>query len=141
MMTPRSRKPVVVVSGTNINTLAAFDKPNLMDKLAEETDENIQSDMATSQDDGSLASNFRQYLQSRSLLSASPTDLSFSSRTDDYSSTSNFKDISASKMTASLLQCMDGHVPDSSMEEEKQLVLKPKQYNEQGEPIVYETSF
>lgn len=45
-------------------------------------------------------------------------------------------------MSNSLLNCLNGHEPEG-MEEggEKELVLKPKQFDENGQPIVFETSF
>lgn len=121
MMTPRSRKPVLLVSGTNINTLAKVETVGgTMDEVPEEKE--------------SLSETFREYLESRSMLTMSSpaADSSFSSRTDDFNS-----DLSPSKMTDSLLSCLDGNEPGS----EKELVLKPKQFDENGQPIVFETSF
>ncbi|XP_017779598.1 PREDICTED: rho GTPase-activating protein 19 [Nicrophorus vespilloides] len=139
MMTPRSRKPVLLMSGTNINNLAS-EKQQGFSQMEHVSEAEVEDE------DASLTSDFREYLHSRSLLTASPTDLSFSSRTDDYSST-NIKDLSSSKMSASLLCCMDGNVPGSSEDkenvylDEKEPVLKPKQFDENGLPTVYETSF
>ncbi|XP_008198135.1 rho GTPase-activating protein 19 isoform X2 [Tribolium castaneum] len=123
MMTPRSRKPVLLVSGTNINTLAKIETVEAMDEVPEEVEK-----------DNSLSQTFREYLENRSMLTTSSpaADSSFSSRTDDFNS-----DLSPSKMTDSLLSCLDGNDPGS----EKELVLKPKQFDENGQPIVFETSF
>lgn len=167
-MTPRSRKPVLVVSGTNIHNIPKLnDQNNLMTSVAEEksidnqfetTNESPdsiqiseteyepkteQSKDETSAASESLTSTFREYLCSRSMLTASPADLSFSSRTDDYCSC-NLQDISPSKLSNSLMHCLDGNEPDGSSDssmEEKELVLKPKQFDENGLPIVFETSF
>ncbi|KAI4458535.1 rho gtpase activating protein [Holotrichia oblita] len=168
MMTPRSRKPVLVVSGTNIHNIPKLnDQNNLMTSVAEEKSNDNQFDTtnespeliqnieteyepkleqskdAMSTASQSLTSTFREYLCNRSMLTASPADLSFSSRTDDYCSC-NLQDISPSKLSSSLLHCLDGNEPDGSSDssmEEKELVLKPKQFDENGLPIVFETSF
>lgn len=182
MMTPRSRKPVLLMSGTNICNLPKMDlaghasfsdleeepeppispPPNPITKAKSES--NI---LATphekfstySKTADTLTTTFQEYLCSRSMQT--PIDLSFSSRTDDYDSAEEFP--SESKLNESLLYCLDGNVPpsldnsDSSfrkrlaeddMDEqpkkfivEKELVLKPKQYGANGEPIIFETSF
>lgn len=161
-MTPRSRKPVLLISGTNITKLPTVDKAEQleMNRVEEENSsepespepKKAKSNTSKSeeiQENSSLSKTFQDYLCNRSILTASPTDLSFSSRTDDYNS-SEFKNVSESKMNSSLLYCLDGNVPDdkqvvceisNSDEDEKELVLKPKQYDENGQPIVYETSF
>lgn len=156
MMTPRSRKPVLLISGTNINKLATSleltSKP-CMENLTEESDDLIDLkspptksmqksavliDSCQENVNVSLTSTFRDYLHSRSLLSTN--DYSFSSRTDDYNSNDNVND---SKMTESLKLCLDGKNPDEEKDfyEEKQLVLKPKQFDENGKAIIFETSF
>lgn len=160
MMTPRSRKPVLLISGTNINNLPTVDKDQLLEmkKVEEESSSGSESperkkarsdifDNEKTEDSESLSKTFQDYLCNRSILTASPTDLGFSSRTDDYNS-SEFKNISESKMSSSLLYCLDGNVPDDEHvvceindSNEKELVLKPKQFDENGQPIVYETSF
>lgn len=166
MMTPRSRKPVLLLSGTNINNLTKLDKPRIsMDDVEEESSalstpssngekENEQS--GSNEDEpnngditnNSLTSTFREYLCSRSILTASPADLSFSSQTDDYNST-NIQDLSDDKLSASLLYCLNGKDPNLlenghtqyDSNGEKELVLKPKQFDENGQPTVFETSF
>ncbi|XP_063913010.1 rho GTPase-activating protein 19 isoform X3 [Zophobas morio] len=133
MMTPRSRKPVLLVSGTNINALAKADTvARTMDQLPEE---------ACEKDETSLTETFREYLENRSMLTtSSPADSSFSSRTDDFNS--DEFNASPSKMTESLLRCLDGNDPeDASDSGEKELILKPKKFDENGQPIVFETSF
>lgn len=61
----------------------------------------------------SLASPFRHYLLSRGLMPAeSPADLSFASQSDDFESSAEILDqLSESKMSESLLYCMDGNEP------------------------------
>lgn len=158
MMTPRSRKPVLLISGTNITKLPSVDDkdaPSNMNRVDEENGSDLESPepkKAKSNDtseteqtkESSLSKTFQDYLSSRSILTESPADLSFSSRTDDYSS-AEIKNISDSKMSSSLLYCLDGNVPEDdekgNSDEEKELVLKPKQFDENGKPVVYETSF
>lgn len=199
-MTPRSRKPVLLLSGTNINNLPKVDVRQMtMDSVCEETIDTNSIEMNRNQSpnqlvikksksDGDiipstielvklnktdpsttttktdcLTENFREYLSSRDILtlSSSPpaVDTSFSSRTDDFNS-----DLSDSKMTDSLLHCLDGNEPpvggssslninscttddsgqgfekDSNSINSKELVLKPKQYDQDGK-IIFETSF
>lgn len=130
MMTPRSRKPVLLISGTNITKLPSVeisqDPPPK--KLKNETND-------------SLSSPFQDYLCSRSIITTSPTDNTFSTCTDDYDS-NDFNNISNAKLSNSLLYCLDGNVPEENDEQqEKELILKPKQYDENGKPVVFETSF
>lgn len=140
-MTPRSRKPVLLISGTNITKLPSVEKDQMKSVEEEETENNSSEPLykKTKIDDSeeSLTSTFQDYLCSRSMVT--PSDTSFSSRTDDYDST-DFQDISESKLSSSLLYCLDGNVPDE-LGEEKELVLKPNQYDENGKPVVFETSF
>uniref|UniRef100_A0A1B6DZ25 Rho-GAP domain-containing protein n=1 Tax=Clastoptera arizonana TaxID=38151 RepID=A0A1B6DZ25_9HEMI len=110
MVTPRSRKPVVAVSGSNLchitwglDDVANFDEKK-SGSSTHGTEEKEESD--------SLTSTFRDYLFSRSVLTASPVDLSFSSRTGDFdpSSCSDEK-LPESPLSESLLYCLDGNVP------------------------------
>lgn len=172
-MTPRSRKPVLVVSGTNINALPRIEQPNfIMDSVVEEIpntsseDETLhkktkyKSEMDIIQSQAvensrlnksepssvSLSDTFKVYLSNREILTvSSPMDSSFSSRTDDFNST-EFEVLNKSKISQSLLYCLDGNEPDGSRsdseeDEGKELVLKPKQFDEDGKPIIFETSF
>lgn len=93
MMTPRSRKPVLVLSSSNLAQFGTWnqnsdpnDSPlhNANEKAAAET---------------SLTSTFRDYLLSRSVLTASPISLSANP--------------SPEKLTNSLLYCLDGNDPSS----------------------------
>ncbi|XP_072386617.1 rho GTPase-activating protein 19-like isoform X2 [Diabrotica undecimpunctata] len=167
MMTPRSRKPVLLLSGTNIHTLPKTDPSNyVMDNVIEEKLEtpmpNFQTNppvksksegdinkdtkvdvpkMNKSESDAILSDTFKEYLSNRDIVTIySPQDSSFSSRTDDFTST----EYTEGQLTESLLYCLDGNNPDGSVEEEeeeKKLVLKPKQFDENGKPIIFETSF
>lgn len=178
-MTPRSRKPVLVVSGTNINALPRIEQPNyIMDSVVEElpgnsSDEEMPSKKAifpksksetdiiennsmkmeklnkSESPSTSLTNTFKVYLSNRDMLTiSSPMDSSFSSRTDDFNST-DFETLSSSKMSNSLLYCLDGNKIDDvgktdfseNICEGKQLVLKPNQFDEDGKPIIFETSF
>lgn len=185
-MTPRSRKPVLLMSGTNICNLPKMEiarsssisdleeEPeditpspitNPITKAKSEPNVNTQSPkdaFSTYSEPGdTLTTTFREYLCTRSISMATPVDSSFSSRTDDYDSAEDIP--SESKLSESLLYCLNGNQPpsldnsDSSIRKrsaddsigiepkkfivEKQLVLKPKQFGANGEPIIYETSF
>ncbi|CAG9835728.1 unnamed protein product [Diabrotica balteata] len=167
MMTPRSRKPVLLLSGTNIHTLPKTDPTNyVMDNVIEEKLETPMSNFQTnppvksksegdinkdtkvdvskmnkSESDAILSDTFKEYLSNRDIVTIySPQDSSFSSRTDDFTST----EYTEGQLTESLLYCLDGNNPDEGVEEEeeeKKLVLKPKQFDENGKPIIFETSF
>lgn len=173
MMTPRSRKPVVLVSGSNlchlanISTLGKCQKQfyhegnsgsyrsfaeddNVsnkadcpmhrcttsysMENIAAETSGNNSKNYQAPRDDGgnmdyksaysndtasdsgSLTSTFRSYLLNRSILTASPVDLSFSSRTGDFDTSegSNGENILGREtLSESLLYCLDGNQPSS----------------------------
>ncbi|KAG5885773.1 hypothetical protein JTB14_031209 [Gonioctena quinquepunctata] len=170
MMTPRSRKPVLLISGTNINTLHKMDHTSF--NMGDLTEEDSSSEKQTpepknfkksksegdiepgpnvlevlrlnkSDSPGTLTDTFKEYLSNREMItSSSPDDSSFSSRTDDFNST-EFKDWNESMCSDSLLYCLDGNRPEEQKcdDEEKKLVLKPKQFDENGKAIIFETSF
>ncbi|KAK9878393.1 hypothetical protein WA026_021701 [Henosepilachna vigintioctopunctata] len=153
MMTPRSRKPVLLVCGNNLANIPKVEStpPLLNDNGINRTTDNINDELNQSSNlvisNDSLTSTFREYLSSRNILacSGSPRDLSFSSRTDDFTS-EEFNYLSTDKLNGSLLQCLNGKDMDcsdngESETEEKVLVLKPKQFDENGKPTVFETSF
>ncbi|XP_068147222.1 uncharacterized protein RhoGAP54D [Drosophila tropicalis] len=60
-----------------------------------------------------LSSDFKEYLLTRSVLTASPADLSFASRSDDFdgASTQDIDDFDESELSPSLLYCLDGNEP------------------------------
>lgn len=172
-MTPRSRKPVLLVSGTNINNLPKLEiKDCNMDSVEEEENSNDNSSTETNsirksksatsirelevsnekEEADPLTTTFREYLRNRSMLTATPTDLSFSSCTDDFCSA----ELNTSPMSSSLLHCLNGYSPeqlnqsevkshaagkDSESVNEKEFVLRPKQFDIDGKAIIYETSF
>ncbi|XP_034948153.1 uncharacterized protein RhoGAP54D [Chelonus insularis] len=170
MMTPRSRKPVMMVSGTNLCNLASLKNgnngenhnrfkvvninidedekshtitlspPKSQKKSDKRSPSNSESRMknredqnqplsnrhlaSSIEDDGatlqpscmSITSTFKEYLLSRSVLTASPVDLSFTSRTgDDFEqSESEMNDLEEEEgITDSLLRCLDGNNPSS----------------------------
>jgi hypothetical protein len=172
-MTPRCRKPVVLVSGSNLchlanlNTLENRQKQqrvknvscsssteeeegkdiNVKDKiqikceinsstnhtsvLSEVSEESFEEDNIEDVDlrmyegwpsndiseSGSLTSTFRSYLLNRSVLTASPVDLSFSSRTGDFDSSESKieeKILGSESLSKSLLYCLDGNEPSPS---------------------------
>lgn len=125
MMTPRSRRPVLAVSGSNTNLLTK-------EKLDEESDNKISKsqneerfescqDMSrdqtnlSNQSGDSLTDTFREYLYSRSMLTTSIADDSFSSRTGDFNPSS----VSEDKMSDSLLYCLDGGMPAQSVSDDE----------------------
>lgn len=178
MMTPRCRKPVVLVSGSNLchlanistlgtnrkqfyqegncdscNSVAVDENVNTKEDcpigssdsrysteniaiktfgsnaknyqaLVEDKGENVDltaemwssfsQDVASNS--GSLTSTFRSYLLNRSVLTASPVDLSFSSRTGDFdTSESKMEEILGREtLSSSLLYCLDGNQPPVS---------------------------
>ncbi|XP_055390348.1 uncharacterized protein LOC129619229 [Condylostylus longicornis] len=79
-----------------------------------------------------LSSTFREYLLSRSVLTASPVDASFSSQPDDFGSTPDIQDLSESQMSSSLLFCLDGNKPVN------QNSFNTCEYNESRERIDYQ---
>ncbi|EDW36240.1 GL17687 [Drosophila persimilis] len=61
-----------------------------------------------------LSSDFKEYLLTRSVLTASPTDLSFASRSDDFggaSTTQDIDDFDEAELSPTLLYCLDGNEP------------------------------
>ncbi|XP_001987249.2 uncharacterized protein LOC6559265 isoform X2 [Drosophila grimshawi] len=61
-----------------------------------------------------LSSDFKEYLLTRSVLTASPADLSFASRSDDFggaNTTQDIEDFDESELSPSLLYCLDGNEP------------------------------
>lgn len=182
MMTPRCRKPVVLVSGSNlchlanISTLEANQKQFCEEGIGDscnsvrEDVENVNNkqdcsvgscnisysveniavktknyqthiddgenvdlkteeiwsafSQNTANDSGSLTSTFRSYLLNRSVLTASPVDLSFSSRTGDFdtSESNNEKKIlERETLSSSLLYCLDGNHLSTSGETDEQV--------------------
>ncbi|XP_015186045.1 PREDICTED: dentin sialophosphoprotein-like [Polistes dominula] len=172
MMTPRSRKPVMMVSGSNLCDLASInessqrnvssdnnshrsnidlfahvDCSSILEKLRKpdspadgeiiymegvdmDDKENVTTEICqkenldnsivdecctmTRQSSMSITSTFREYLLSRSVLTASPVDLSFTSRTDDFEqSESDINILNEDGLSSSLLRCLDGNNPES----------------------------
>jgi hypothetical protein len=173
MMTPRSRKPVILVSGSNICHLAnistlgkcqkqfyhegnsgscrsfaedesvnnreacamhsctaSYNMENIAVETSGNNSKNYQAQLQdgenvdfrsayshdTASDSGSLTSTFRSYLLNRSVLTASPVDLSFSSRTGDFDTSEGSngeKILKRETLSDSLLFCLDGNQPSS----------------------------
>ncbi|XP_059478540.1 rho GTPase-activating protein 19 isoform X1 [Neocloeon triangulifer] len=90
MMTPRSRKPVLVLSSSNLSPLSTPWKDTPSSLLQEHNEEA----------ETSLSSTFKDYLKSRSVLTASPVSLSCNA--------------SPEKLSNSLLYCLDGNDPSAS---------------------------
>lgn len=167
-MTPRSRKPVMIVStsnlcnlvtgnscnqhntpsnfcGSNLDTVGAMSCASILEEsrtynstsenaLAHAKDvENKENNelntlerhncvssfvtnccACTQQSSVSITSTFKEYLLSRSVLTASPVDLSFTSRTGDFEqSESDLNILNDDTLSDSLLCCLDGNQPGS----------------------------
>ncbi|KAL0121181.1 hypothetical protein PUN28_008691 [Cardiocondyla obscurior] len=160
MMTPRSRKPVMIVSTSNLCNLVTgnncdlrgsnLDMVNAINNCASILEEsqtynstdnalaytkNVESKendelnaiekhscvrsianccACTQQSTMSITSTFKEYLLSRSVLTASPVDLSFTSRTGDFEqSESDLNILNDDTLSDSLLCCLDGNQPES----------------------------
>jgi hypothetical protein len=75
-------------------------------------------------DSDSLTSTFRSYLLNRSVVTASPVDLSFSSRTGDFDtseSNNEEKILGRETLSTSLLYCLDGNQPSISSVTDEQV--------------------
>lgn len=164
MMTPRSRKPVMMISGSNLCNLASLnsgwtprgsdtnirrkscvsilEESQKADSFTNEVTPSIEGQTTDTEDkenednqnedryfvssiedeysnavqgsSASITSTFREYLLSRSVLTASPVDLSFTSRTGDFDqSESDLNILNEDRLSESLLHCLDGNQPSS----------------------------
>ncbi|CAD7011646.1 unnamed protein product [Ceratitis capitata] len=83
-----------------------------------------------------LSNNFKEYLRSRSVLTASPVDTSFSSQPDDFGTPEkNIEDLNDSQLSPSLLYCLDGNEPDLNAIVDEKSKKPPSE-----EPILKSTS-
>ncbi|XP_062554972.1 serine-rich adhesin for platelets isoform X1 [Armigeres subalbatus] len=152
IMTPRSRKPVMLLAGLNTADPqhTTYTSQSSFSSLREEDEDDAVEEMpaksflksdstaldggircgttisemstaecatgligqGTDEEGSSLTSTFRDYLLSRSVMTDSPADLSFSSQSDDFESDGDLEDFSESKMSESLLFCMNGNKPE-----------------------------
>uniref|UniRef100_A0A146KR12 Rho GTPase-activating protein 19 n=2 Tax=Lygus hesperus TaxID=30085 RepID=A0A146KR12_LYGHE len=128
MITPRSRKPVVALSGSNLcqpgnstwvmKDLSWGHSPGMLLGNKQKSEEEKMEDAASgsgsmgASGEDSLTSPFRDYLFSRSVLTGSPADLSFSSRTGDFDPSSS-ADATGARLSDSLLYFLDGGSPSS----------------------------
>lgn len=115
-MTPRSRQPVIAVSGSNTNLREKLDdsNPEQFNKTKNRSehyetccDNSKETTNLSNQSGDSLTDTFREYLCSRSMLTTSIVDNSFSSRTGDFDPSS----VSEDKLSDSLLYCLDNGTP------------------------------
>ncbi|KAB0792530.1 hypothetical protein PPYR_14489 [Photinus pyralis] len=147
MMTPRSRKPVLLVSRTNINNLPKITTNECsIDSIEEELSDayvtsnpmrrskSVDQIKEDTEDGASLSSSFCKYLEHRA--TRSPTDSSFTSCAEDYCSA----EMSDNKLSSSLLHCLNGYSPPLIVES-KELILQPKEFDDDEKPIIYETFF
>lgn len=140
-MTPRSRKPVLLVSGTNITALPKSETSNSVvnniieksfvsrgkqllesknfiksrsetDLLDLKTNKIEKLNKSDSPVETSLSDVFKAYLSHRNMITfSSPIDASFSSRAEDFSSC-NFQNLDDNPISTSLLHCLEGNHPD-----------------------------
>ncbi len=121
-MTPRSRQPVLTVSGSNNTNPLTKEKTDFIPSSKDQdeadktnVDDHFQTCLGNSKDQtnlsnqtgDSLTDTFREYLYNRSMLTTSIADDSFSSRTGDFDPSS----LSEGKLSDSLLYCLDGGTP------------------------------
>ncbi|KXJ81980.1 hypothetical protein RP20_CCG016115 [Aedes albopictus] len=161
IMTPRSRKPVMLLAGLNPadQQHTTYTSHSSFSSLREEDEDDATTEPAmkpypltdntppdggtppdtssglfpkdeistagcvvgligqgTDEEGSSLTSTFRDYLLSRSVMTDSPADLSFSSQSDDFDSDADLEHLSESKMSESLLFCMNGNEPEEKDE-------------------------
>lgn len=130
IMTPRSRKPLVMLSGTNLCNLAQMNRKRDSNSLCnqdeclnnsgnkmciDEDDKSPKFDSVAQDSSQSLTNTFRDYLYSRSTMTNSPmVDNSFSSRPDDFQSNPDLPYLSENELTDSMLYCLNGNDPDAS---------------------------
>lgn len=121
-MTPRSRQPVLAVSGSNNTNMSTKEKneffgntTNEGDRLKSHVNECLGNSTEpinlSNQSGESLTDTFREYLYSRSMLTTSIADDSFSSRTGDFDPST----VSEEKLSDSLLYCLDGGRPSQEI--------------------------
>lgn len=125
-MTPRSRQPVVAVSGSNNTNLSSKEKNEFLansnndeDGSKSQVNDHFQTCLGNSKEQINLSSKsgesltdtFRDYLYSRSMLTTSIADDSFSSRTGDFDPST----VSEEKLSDSLLYCLDGGTPSQEI--------------------------
>ncbi|KAL1378580.1 hypothetical protein pipiens_015500 [Culex pipiens pipiens] len=160
IMTPRSRKPVMLLAGMNALDQHATSyalSQSSFSSLREEDEEDFaaaegatanpachsqagaapvaagsssesssttKTGQGTDEEASSLTSTFREYLLSRSVMTDSPADLSFSSQPDDFDSSGadRIEDLNESKLSESLLFCLDGNRPQDD-DDDSQVTL------------------
>uniref|UniRef100_A0A182MH34 Rho-GAP domain-containing protein n=1 Tax=Anopheles culicifacies TaxID=139723 RepID=A0A182MH34_9DIPT len=140
IMTPRSRKPVMLLAAMNANDQQQLSTTCASFSSLKEEDEEMDLEPAagvSTLNSGAIPSSsrfgnevglppipthfptkafnciFRDYLLSRGVMTTdSPADLSFASQSDDFESSAEILDqLSESKMSESLLYCMNGNEP------------------------------
>ncbi|XP_050545075.1 rho GTPase-activating protein 19 isoform X1 [Daktulosphaira vitifoliae] len=118
MMTPRSRKPVIALSNSNIHKIKSCNNDlSITNQPSSQSLNSISSNpyyLMTSGD--SLSSSFRDYLFSQSVLTASPVDLSFGD-TSSSSTQSLLSDIEDN-----LLQYQKSNTSTENLTKRKRLV-------------------
>lgn len=118
IMTPRSRKPLVMLSGTNLCNLETMNRKRDSGSMSVDDKDDLNSstyDSINADGNQSLTNTFRDYLYSRSTMTNSPmVDNSFSSRPDDFQSNPDLPYLSENELSDSMLYCLNGNDPNSS---------------------------
>ncbi|XP_018323192.1 rho GTPase-activating protein 19-like isoform X2 [Agrilus planipennis] len=153
MMTPRSRKPLLLVSGTNLtnfpklktcenmNSLDEVSKSEMKNKISLRRSRSVSS-LNSAKDEkelSSLSKTFINYTNKGSIILASSSEVMFV----------DVNDLSPNEMGSPLSDCLNGkkvqesfnHYEKEDVKYQKQLVLQSQRYDENGKPTVYETSF
>ncbi|XP_055904227.1 rho GTPase-activating protein gacII [Eupeodes corollae] len=145
IMTPRSRKPVMLTTTqgsseqnqtfyqSDLSSFREQDEDSAAGQIScgpqQTFSGNKRQDIEKDTRDGALSNHFKDYLLSRSVLTASPVDSSFFSQTDDYGSTQDIEDLEESQLSTSLLYCLDGNRPVELEEEEDEVNLPTSSTN------------
>ncbi|KAM8712050.1 hypothetical protein ACLKA7_012553 [Drosophila subpalustris] len=100
------------INGTIISSRQSSSSSSNSNSTEPETEPSIEG-----KPHNALTSDFKEYLLTRSVLTASPADLSFASRSDDFGGANTTQDIEdiedfeESELSPSLLYCLDGNEP------------------------------
>ncbi|XP_075167053.1 rho GTPase activating protein at 54D [Haematobia irritans] len=83
------------------------------DSISDDSSSNINSCKSKEhQGPDVLSANFKEYLLTRSVLTAPPEDASFTSHSDDFESSRDIDDMDENRLSSSLLYCLDGNRPE-----------------------------
>ncbi|KAL3275270.1 hypothetical protein HHI36_020039 [Cryptolaemus montrouzieri] len=137
MMTPRSRKPVLLVYGNNFNNPPKGDSEQT---ILDEKNSHLETETLCTDEIKNSINDEHQSSGHILTCSTPPKDLSFSSIANDFNS-DKLEDLTRSSLgcPSNDLDCDNVDMESSAVE--KELILKPKKFDEEGHPTVFETSF